>query len=254
MQDYLQQISTNPYGYDIRNTLLATTVQGDRAAKNIAHQLDKVSGQQKFDVAIIIRGGGARLDLSAFDEYVLGKAIANCQIPVITGIGHDVDETVADQVAHTDLKTPTAVADFIIHQNLSFEASVEQMTLRIKNMGQMLLNQTSLDIRNLQQKISFLASRKWQGAERNVVLIEQSLSNQLRNYLQRQQAILNEKEQRLQTFDLNAIWEKGFALVTKDGKKVNSVELLEPSDHLNIVLKDGLLDVIINNVKEKGDG
>lgn len=250
LQDYLQQISSNPYGYDIRNTLLATTVQGDRAAKNIANQLQKLSSNHRFDTAIIIRGGGARLDLSAFDEYELGKAIANCPIPVITGVGHDVDETVADQVAHTDLKTPTAVADFIIHHNVTFESKLEQIALRMRETGQMILNQSSLDVRSLQQKISFQATRKWQESERNLELVRQSLRNQIRNYLQRKQSSIQEKEVTLQTFDVESVLSKGFALLTKKGKKVNSIELLKPSDHLNVILKDGMLDVVVNRIQD----
>ena len=69
-----------------------------------------------------MRGGGAKLDLMGFDDYEVCKAIATCELPVLTGIGHDVDETLADLVSHSSMKTPTAVADFLVQSLLNFES------------------------------------------------------------------------------------------------------------------------------------
>jgi exodeoxyribonuclease VII large subunit len=254
LQDYINQIVTNPYGYKIENTLFAATVQGDRAAQNVSNQIATISRKEAYDVVIIIRGGGARLDLSAFDEYELGKAIANCPIPLITGIGHDVDETVSDQVAHTDLKTPTAVADFILHHNAMFEGQIEQMGLLIKERSNFLVQSAHLDIRNLQQRISFQATKQWQHAERELGLLSQSLKTKLANYFQEKYIDLREQETLLQSYDLEVVLEKGFALVTKDGNKVDSVEHLALLDHLNIMLKDGMVEVEVQQLKKNKNG
>ncbi len=249
LQDYLQQIQHNPLGYKIENTLFATTVQGDRAAQNITKQLESIKRKPDFDIVVIIRGGGARLDLSAFDEYDLGKAIAKCPLPVITGIGHDVDETVADQVAHTDLKTPTAVADFIIHHNSAFEFRMEQMGQGIKDISNGILQRHLLQLQSQQQRIQFFANRKYQGAVRELDVHTQRFSQHLQRYFLEQRSQLDQLEHRLAGYDAQQILDKGYALVTKDGKKVDSIELLKPSDHLNIILRDGEALVRVEQLK-----
>lgn len=254
LQDYLNQILTNPYGYKIENTLFAATVQGDKAAQNIARQITNISRKEIYDIVIVIRGGGARLDLSAFDEYELGKAIAECPIPLITGIGHDVDETVADQVAHTDLKTPTAVADFILHHNAMFEGQIGEMGLFIKERANFMIQAAHLDVKNLQQRISFQTTKKWQNAEREIGLLEQSLKTRLANYFQNRYVELREKEALLQSYDLESVLSKGFAVVIKNSDKIDSIEHLEPLDHLNIMLKDGMVEVEVQQLKNNDNG
>ena len=109
--DFIQQLKENPYGYVFDTTLFPTALQGQGVITEVPERIFEIlEKQQDFDVVIIIRGGGSKLDLSAFDNYQVANAIANCPLPVITGIGHETDDTVSDMVAAIRLKTPTATA------------------------------------------------------------------------------------------------------------------------------------------------
>ena len=115
LQDYLDQLNNNDYGYQFLNQLFPAAMQRPKSRGRNFKTTKKIERiKENFDVVIIIRGGGSKLDLSAFDSYELGAAIAQFPLPVFTGIGHEIDETILDKVAHTALKTPTAVADHFI--------------------------------------------------------------------------------------------------------------------------------------------
>jgi exodeoxyribonuclease VII large subunit len=125
--DFVQHLSANPYGYVVAHTLFPATMQGDSAPRSIADAVARASsGLPRFDAVVIIRGGGSQVDLSCFDSYDVGAAIARCALPVITGIGHERDETVADMVAHTRAKTPTACAQFILTSVRTYEERIEE--------------------------------------------------------------------------------------------------------------------------------
>lgn len=114
-EDFIKQIDNNPSGFKIYHHLFAAIMQGDDAEDSIISALERIyEHEATFDAVILIRGGGSTADLMCFDSYLLAVNLAQFPIPVITGIGHERDESIADIVAHTSLKTPTAVADFII--------------------------------------------------------------------------------------------------------------------------------------------
>jgi exodeoxyribonuclease VII large subunit len=113
--DFQDQLLHNPNGYAFYIKLFPSVMQGEEAEKSIVTAMEKVFRYEDiFDVLVIIRGGGAQSDLSCFNGYWLASHIAQFSLPVLTGIGHEQDETVADMVAHTRLKTPTAVAEFLL--------------------------------------------------------------------------------------------------------------------------------------------
>lgn len=120
-QDFERQLIDNHRNYSFELVFFEASMQGDQAARSIASQIEQISRQSKFDCIALTRGGGSKLDLLAFDQYELAYAIAMSSIPVLTGIGHDYDESMADLVAKMALKTPTALAQFIIQHNSEFE-------------------------------------------------------------------------------------------------------------------------------------
>ncbi|MEM9991036.1 MAG: exodeoxyribonuclease VII large subunit, partial [Bacteroidota bacterium] len=125
LQDFLAQLEQNPYHYRFKIVLFSSSMQGSQVQEELVKQLYNINHRaDDFDLIVVVRGGGARLDLRAFDDVKICEAVANSQLPVLTGIGHDVDEVVLDKVAHTALKTPTAAADFVIQHNADFETSV----------------------------------------------------------------------------------------------------------------------------------
>ncbi len=120
--DFMNHLAHNAYGYGFYIRLFEALMQGEQAESSIIDAMHRVFERiEEFDLLVIIRGGGASLDLDCYDSYELGSHIAQFPIPVITGIGHERDETVADEVAHTKLKTPTAVAEFLISGLRNFE-------------------------------------------------------------------------------------------------------------------------------------
>ena len=120
--DFINHIDDNPYGYKIFYTLYQSSMQGQESEASIISALRKIRDHRDiYDAVVIVRGGGSQIDLSCFDTYGLAVEVAKFTLPVITGIGHERDDTVVDIVAHTKLKTPTAVAEFLVSGMSSFE-------------------------------------------------------------------------------------------------------------------------------------
>ena len=120
--DFINHTDDNPYGYKIFHTLYHSSMQGQEAGASIISALRKIKEHRDlYDAVVIIRGGGSQIDLSCFDTYGLAVEVAQFPLPVITGIGHERDDTVIDIVAHTKLKTPTAAAEFLLSGMSSFE-------------------------------------------------------------------------------------------------------------------------------------
>lgn len=129
-RDFMQELKSSPYRFEVK--LFASVMQGDAAEGSIVDALDAVAGQgDEFDAVVIIRGGGSTSDLGCFDNYRLCAYIAQFPLPVVTGIGHDKDVSVADMVAHTSLKTPTAVAAFLVARAGEVHARLEGLYVEI---------------------------------------------------------------------------------------------------------------------------
>ena len=128
LQDFLDQLHTNPHQFVFYTKLFPAVMQGNEAPRSIMNALELIYEYEDFfDAVVIIRGGGAQLDLACFDHYELAFHVAQFPLPVITGIGHDKDDTVIDLVAHTRMKTPTAVAEFLIGGALRFSEELKEL-------------------------------------------------------------------------------------------------------------------------------
>lgn len=137
LQDFMNQLENNPANIHFYTKLFPAVMQGTETAASIINALELVFQYEDFfDVVCIIRGGGAQLDLASFDHYELAYHVAQFPIPVITGIGHDKDETVIDLVAHTKMKTPTAVAEFLVTGAETFEQMLLELESRFVDMVQ----------------------------------------------------------------------------------------------------------------------
>jgi len=133
LQDFVNQLLSNKYGYTIEHTLFNASMQGGEAEESIIDALDKINASSnEFDIVAIIRGGGSQADLSCFDSYWLAAHVAQFPLPIVTGIGHDKDTSVVDLVAHTKLKTPTAVAEFIIDKFFVAESIIVESKERLE--------------------------------------------------------------------------------------------------------------------------
>lgn len=132
-QDFAEHLDRNPYGFYFRHELFEAYMQGSETITSIIGSLERIfNREEEFDAVVIIRGGGASADLNSFDHFDLASAVAQFPLPVITGIGHEKDDTIVDLVAHTRLKTPTAVAEFLIAGALRFSDLLMDKQARLK--------------------------------------------------------------------------------------------------------------------------
>jgi len=143
--DFMQHLANNPYGYRIEADLFEALMQGKEAPASIIGALHRIHRQGGYHLVALIRGGGSQLDLECFDDYDLCNHLAQFPLPVITGIGHERDDTIADMVAHTKLKTPTAVAEFIIQGIAAFQAALHEEATKIARAAREQLHRAQLN-------------------------------------------------------------------------------------------------------------
>jgi len=147
--DFMKQLTGNPFGYKFYVKLFPAVMQGDEAEQSIVAALDHIfSHEQFFDVVVIIRGGGAQSELNCFNNYWIAYHICQFPLPVLTGIGHEQDETIADLVAHTRLKTPTAVAEHLVGMYRIADERINDLSMALTDTVQSLVN----DEKNLLEK------------------------------------------------------------------------------------------------------
>ncbi len=152
-EDFIDQLKGNPYGYQFYTRLFPAVMQGENTEESIIASLEKIfEFESHFDAVVIIRGGGSKSDLACFDSYDLAYHVSQFPLPVITGIGHEQDDTITDLVAHTRLKTPTAVAGFFIDKLASFEGELEDFQDILINATVSILNEQKLRLQLHQQK------------------------------------------------------------------------------------------------------
>ncbi len=210
-QDYVQHLETNIFGYKFQNTPFFAAMQGANTEPEILAQLRRVTPlSADFDAVLILRGGGSKMDLAAFDSLALAEAVANFPLPVLVGIGHESDETVLDLVAHSSLKTPTAVADFLLNHALKFENLVSSTTLLLQQLVQQQLQERQFELQRLMQELPFLIQKNTQKAEQKLLFLEQTLKNSFSNQLQKANFELRELET---TVTALHPMQRGYALV-----------------------------------------
>ncbi|MEC5145525.1 exodeoxyribonuclease VII large subunit [Chitinophaga sp. 212800010-3] len=165
-QDFLHTLEHNHFGYKFTVDKYFTVVQGETKAELVQQRLiDIFQSGKPYDAVVIIRGGGAQTDFLIFDTFILGRAVAKFPIPVITGIGHQKNETITDMMAHTATKTPTKAAELIIAHNRTFEEAVINMQQNIVIRSQQLLSRnfqllSYLNSNIINQSRTLLASHK----------------------------------------------------------------------------------------------
>ena len=158
-------------------------MQGAKVEEELIRQLKNIAFQKnEFDAVVIIRGGGARLDLLAFDNENICRTVADCPLPVLTGIGHDIDETVLDMVAHSALKTPTAVADFLINHNLFFENKLLQTGADLQSLVQSNFQEQFFFLQNAEQVTRLRSQSILDAASQMIQYIENEIPRNARAF------------------------------------------------------------------------
>lgn len=155
LQDFTHTLESNSFGYKVTVDPYYTVVQGEVRAELIYNKLlDVFRSGIAYDVVVIIRGGGAQTDFLIFDQYPLAKIVAKFPIPIITGIGHQINHTIVDMMAHTATKTPTKTAEWIIAHNRAFEDRVLEVQKNILIKSQQLFSKHSNALATIKASVS----------------------------------------------------------------------------------------------------
>lgn len=243
--DFCDQLRNNVFGYTFYTKLFPATMQGAQTEQSVVAALDKICDFiDNFDVVVIIRGGGATSDLVAFDNYNLALHCAQFPLPIISGIGHQRDESVVDLVAHTRVKTPTAAAEFLVARINDFEKNIDEMAQNVAFSAREVVHDELL---RLQQRIARLGVVQRVCVHHDAAL--QHLTMRLRNAAK--MAISSEEkrmalvEKSIEYADPATLLQRGFTLTTKHGKIVKSVCDVAPGDIVTTHLADGAFTAMV---------
>jgi len=229
-RDFLRQLTGNEYGYRFEVTLFDAVMQGNDAPESIIAALDEIAAvADQFDAVLIMRGGGGAMDLVCFDDYDLAANVAQFPLPVLTGVGHDHDYHVIDMVAHTYLKTPTALADHIVDIFAEEEWCVD----------------------SLAQRLHLALRGKYTGQIARVDTFMQRVASAVTMRCLSERHKVETLEGKIVAASPEDVLKRGFTMTLKGGRRVLSVDEIGMGDELKIMFKDGIIDVSVCNTKKQ---
>ncbi|QKG80580.1 exodeoxyribonuclease VII large subunit [Tenuifilum thalassicum] len=175
-QDFIDQLENNKENFKFDVTLFEATMQGEQAVRSIIDALTRINDRiDEFDAVAILRGGGATVDLSCFDNYELASHIAQFPLPIITGIGHEKDKSIADMVAYQAVKTPTALAEYLIDAIAEAESIYLNLKERLQDVASETLEKESSRLIQITTHLNNFCQLKLKKEEHAII----SLSEQL---------------------------------------------------------------------------
>ena len=193
LQDFMDQLHQNPHRFVFYTKLFPAVMQGIEAPRSVMNALDLIyEYEQVFDAVVIIRGGGAQIDLACFDNYELASHVAQFPLPVITGIGHDKDDTVTDMVAHTRMKTPTAVAEFLISGALQFSQQLAELESHFIELVNDQLDSNKERLTDAADQLKLLVNNLISAQQNRLKIAQIQLANQTVSFLRKQQTDLKQ--------------------------------------------------------------
>jgi exodeoxyribonuclease VII large subunit len=238
--DFCNQLTNNSHGYAFRVELFQSTMQGAQVEESILAALDAINSRaDEFDVVVIIRGGGATSDLSGFDTYMLAAACAQFSLPIITGIGHERDDTVLDMVAHTRVKTPTAAAELLIGCVDDVACRLGEYSERIRRAVTNRMNEEHRRLDNCRTRIPALVARRMTESHLRLQSASQQMRRAVGSLMMSQRHRLELLAQRLRDASPERLLKRGYTITVKDGRPVKSVEELKSGDTIVTRMKDG---------------
>ena len=260
--DFCNQLADNPYGFQFSTQLFPAIMQGEGVEQSIIAALERIYNMD-FDCVVIIRGGGATSDMSGFDTLALAENVANFPLPIITGIGHDRDESILDMVSHTRVKTPTAAAALLIDHLKAVLDTLNDAQDRLIYSTRQKLSTLDSQLSTLSEAIPRLFSivRTRQEArldtyyQRILSHIQQRVvtsQSDIRNYDQRMLTAIDRRltsenhrlqlmEEKAKSLDPTLLLRRGYSITLKDGKAVRDVQALQKGDEIETRLANGLI-------------
>ncbi len=269
--DFISHLTLNPRRLHFDVHLFPATMQGEQAAPSIIEALEDIKTRvNSFDLVIVIRGGGAQLDLDCFDDFELSAQVAQFPIPVITGIGHERDETVTDLVAHTKMKTPTAVADFLVSGLEHFDNLLDESAFKIHQKVEQLFLTSDHHLVSLTSELKFQINHKLheynglldrkgdifkyqakhslQKNQQKLAETTEALHNKSSLYLTNQNQRLSNFEKQFSLVEPSKILKRGYSISRLNGTLLMNAKPKD-GDAITTVYEDGEIVSTINNKK-----
>ena len=239
-RDFCKEVDRSPYR--IEHTLFDAFMQGAAAEESIIEALCAVADRiDEFEAVVLIRGGGSASDLNCFNAYRLCSYVAQFPLPVLTGIGHDKDTSVADMVAHTALKTPTAVAGWLVEQAAQADAQLDAAAQQLHDATVALIRRCELTLQRLGGEVAQRAYGATARESARLDALAQRLPEAVQTLLQHQRQRLESARELVESRSPQRILRLGFAVVRSEGRAIVSADEVQPGQRLEIEVADGRL-------------
>ena len=244
--DFCNQLADNPYGFQFQTQLFPAIMQGEGVEQSIINALERIY-DHPFDCVVIIRGGGATSDMSGFDTLALAEHVANFPLPIITGIGHDRDESILDMVSHTRVKTPTAAAALLIDHLKEVFDSVMNAQNSITRLVQQKLSTLSTQLSSVSEAIPRLFSIVKTRQEAKIDALQQRLPMLIERRFLAENHRLQLMEEKLKALDPQLLLKRGYSITLHKGRAVKDATTLKAGDEIETRLAQGLIHSIVKS-------
>ena len=247
--DFVNQLENNEYGFQFHTRLFPAVMQGEDVEKSVIAALEQIfrgsgdmearGNENTFDCVVIIRGGGATADLSGFDTLALAENVANFPLPIITGIGHERDESILDMVSHTRVKTPTAAAAFLIdHLKEVLEVLIDAQE-RITRYAQQKLSTLDAQLSVVAEAIPRLFSVVKTRQDARLDSMQEKITMLIERRLETEQHRIQLVSEKVKSLDPTLLLRRGYSITLHNGKVVKDVSVLNVGDELETRLAHG---------------
>lgn len=244
--DFVRQLEDNEYGFRFEVKLFPAIMQGEQVESSVITALNSIYDLlSSFDCVVIIRGGGATADLSGFDTLALAENVAQFPLPIITGIGHERDESILDMVSNTRVKTPTAAAALLVENLLRVLERLDDASQRITHtVSQKISTQQSL-LSSLTTLIPTLAQRMLIDQHHHIETQTNKMSVAMERRLTTQKHLLEQAMLKLQGFDPQLLLSRGYSITLKNGHAVRDPLTLQEGDEIETRLEKGMIRSVV---------
>ena len=241
--DFTDQLRRSSFRFSVKT--VHTIVQGDTAAERLAAGLGRFT-PDIVDMIALTRGGGSKLDLAVFDTEMVARAVSLASVPVITGIGHDMDRTVADEAAAVAEKTPSAAGEWLVTRVRDFADRIDRARVHIRREGRSSLQRHRQVLRRTASDIAGGAATL-RRQEDLLHRLGSDVAGAARSVVTEQRTRLTTLGEWFSAVDLERTLRRGFAIVTaEDGTVIKSVGQVAPGDRLSIRFADGTVGVQVS--------
>ena len=245
--DFCNQLADNPYGFKFETQLFPAIMQGEGVEQSIISALEQIY-DMPFDCVVIIRGGGATSDMSGFDTLALAENVANFPIPIITGIGHERDESILDMISHTRVKTPTAAAALLIDHLKGVLEAIEGAQSMITHYVQQKLSIANSQLSIISEAIPRLFSIVKTRQEAKIDALYTRLPMLIERRFTSERHRLQLMDEKLKALDPTLLLARGYSITMHNGRAVKDASQLPPGAEIETRLAKGTIHSVIKSV------